>query len=446
MEKINLKETQGRLIIKTLILIFFLISISLISYDKLPFLHYSSYSPSSIFTFFGAFVLILLLGYKPEGYDKWLLIFIGVSIVHSVLSALYYDNIGKSFSHIVTLVVGFSVFITVRYAFSNKKANSNLYENILVLSMIIPLFLGFLQFLNQMGLHLAFINNLTSLLAYKAYDGRIQMASSEPSWAAVHILTIGAILLYKSKRKPIRRLVIAAMAFLFLMTFSSYGYGVFLLSLLIFGLITKKSRMKVILSVVALLSVVFFVVPYVLDIFDVNSYFNQRFNYKYIFSQEFLQTDASGFIRIIFPVIGLLEFLHFPIGYGGGFYYVHFNEYLVKYFSYGLVFEEVQENYFVPGTATARNLFAKILSEEGFFQFIFFLLFLRGIFKKATSAYGKYVLCLAIAFLANFDTYAFVNFWFLLGVVSSGYFNKEQESSVPVQSKNSPQKIERQSA
>ncbi len=427
MEK-NIKSTNVKtksiLIIRTLILILFLISICLISFDKLPFLHYSSYSPSSIFTFFGAFVLILILGYKVESYDKWLIIFLCISIIHSIISGIYYNNIEKSLNHIVTLLVGFSIFITVRYAFKNKEAQSNLYENILIVSMFVPLLLGYLQLLNQLGFHISFINRLTSIFAYKVYEGRIQMGSSEPSWAAVHLLTIGAILLFRLKGKLLKSIVVFLMSILFIMTFSSYGYGVLLLSLIVFGLINKKSRLKVFLILIITLLLVFFIVPLILDIFNVNSYFNQRFDFSYIFSQEFLKSDASGFIRIIFPIIGLLEFINFPLGYGGGFYYIHFNDYLVKYFSYGLNFEEVKENYLVPGTATARNLFSKILSEEGIVQFIIFIMFLKGLFQKATTSYGKYVLCLAIAFLANFDTYAFVNFWFLLGVVSSGYYNR----------------------
>ena len=409
--------------LQTIILWMFLVSISLITYDKLPFLHYSSYSPSSIFTFFGAFALVLVIGYNYQYYDKWLIIFITISVIHSLASGIYYDDIGSSFQHIVTLAVGISIFIAVRYAFMFKKKN-RLYENVLLLSLLWPLTLGYLQLLKQMGLGLSFVDRITAFFAQTVYIGRVQMASSEPSWAVMHLLTIGVILLFNAKGRPFLKLILVAMSFLFLMIFSSFGYGVLFLSFILFGLITKRYRFKMLVVLSIAWVIVFFVVPWLLDVFNVQGYYSQRFNYKYIFSQEFLASDASGFIRIVFPIIGLYQFIHFPFGYGGGFYYVHFNEYLLQHFAYGLQFDEVTLNFTQAGTATARNFFSKILSEEGIFQFVFFILFLKGIYRQCKTGYGKYVFCLALAFLSNFDTYAFVNFWILMGIISSGYFNE----------------------
>ncbi|MED3920254.1 hypothetical protein P4644_11250 [Priestia aryabhattai] len=420
MDSLKAKEEK---IIQTIIMFCFLVSISLITYDKLPFLHFSSYSPSSIFTFFAAFILIILVGYNYQYYDRWFIIFIAISIAHSLISGVYYDDVGSSFQHIVTLGVGVSIFATVRYAFMKKRKNNKLYENILILSLIWPLTLGYLQLLKQFGLGLGFVDHITGFFAQTVYVGRVQLASSEPSWAVMHLLTIGVILLFNAKGRPFLKLMLFGMFFLFLMIFSSFGYGVLLLSFILFGLVTKRYRFKMLILIALSWVIVFFIVPWLLDVFNVQGYYSQRFNYKYLFSQEFLSSDASGFIRIAFPIIGIYQFFHFPFGYGGGFYYVHFNEYLLKHFAYGLQFDEVMLNVTQAGTATARNLFSKILSEEGIVQFVFFILFLKGIYKQCKTGYGKYVFCLALAFLSNFDTYAFVNFWVLMGVVASGYFN-----------------------
>lgn len=410
-----------------LFLVLFLISMSLLTYDKLPFLRYSSYSPSSIFTFAICFIIVLITGLRIYKYDKFLILFIFISIVHSMLSGIYYKDINSSFKHIITLFVGMTVYFSTRHAFSNKKYKY-LYEKILIASLIVPIILGFLQLLNQIGLNIEIVNKVTSLFSFYVYPKRIQMASSEPSWASIHLLTVSSIFLFNSTTSRKQKIMLSLCLVLFLFIFSSYGYGVLIFSLILFGLITKKSRIKVILFMFIFGLIVFKIVPLIIDIFNVQGYFNNRFDIKYLFSKDFLSEDASGFIRIIFPIIGLMEFIHFPFGYGGGFYYVHFNDYLIQHFSFGLNFAEVQQNYLQPQiSATARNLFSKILSEEGIIQFIIFIFFLKGIFKQCKTNYGKYVLCLALAFMLNFDSYAYVNFWFLLGVISSGYFDNKEK-------------------
>jgi hypothetical protein len=415
-------------IINTAILILFLISISLITYDNLPFLHYSSYSPSSIFTFLIAFILTITVGFKYQPYDKWLITFIAISIIHSLVSGVYYDDVVTSIKHIITLLVGLSVFTVVRFSFIKKKQNNRLFENVLMLSMLIPLLTGYMQLLSQMGANVSVIRTITSFFVVQVYDGRIQMASSEPSWASIHLLTIFVIILFK-KAGRFRKIFLASTGLLFFLTFSSFGYGVLLFSFVLYGLITRKYRFKMLALIAVTIFVIFIIVPWTLNYFNVNSYFNQRFNLNYLLSSDFLASDASGFVRIVFPVIGLLEFLGFPFGYGGGFYHIHFKQYLMEYFSYGLVHEEVMGN-ITGGHANPMNFFAKILSEEGLISFILMVLFLRGIFKQCKSNYSKYIFCLALSFLLNFDSYAFVNFWFLIGIIASGYFNGDRDANL----------------
>lgn len=417
-------NNYNRSIINTIIFILFAISMLLLTYDKLPFLNYASYSPSSIFTFFTAFFLILLVGYELKSYDKWIILFIIISVLHSIIAGLIFDDLNSSIQHIVTLLIGFSVFVVTRFSFERKKENLT-YERILVISMIIPLFLGYLQLLNQLGLNLNFVNEITSLFAALVYEGRVQMGSSEPSWAVIHLLVIGTILISTAKKR-FQKLIVFLMAILFILSFSGLGYGVLIFSLILFGLITNKYRGRVIALLISAAIVVFLVIPFIIDYFNVQGYFIARFDPRYLFSEKFLMTDQSGFVRIVFPLLGLIQFVNFPFGYGGGFFYTHFTEYLMQYFPYGYRFPEVVNYLYHPEIATSRNLFTKMLAEEGFYNFIIFIFFLIGIFRKVTGSYAKYIFCLAIALLINFDSYAFIDFWFLLGILASGYFNKDE--------------------
>ncbi len=422
----NIYKEKGdiKIIFNSIICILFCLGIFLIPFDKLPFLNYSSYSPSSIFPFFLAFLFIMLKKFSIMKYDKWLNIFISISIGHSLISGMYYNNINSSIKHIITLVVGFSIFYTTRYAFKIK-GGSKAYIRILKLSLAISLVLGYLQLLNQLGGHFHFIDKITSLFVTQVYSGRIQLVSSEPSWAIMHLLTFGVLLFaYKGKNK----FLLLATVLLFFLTFSVLGYGIVLFSLVFLGLISKnKYRIKILIIVALLILSTFLVIPYIIDKLNIQGYYVQRFDYRYLFSQQFLMQDSSGFMRIISPVIGLLEFIHFPFGYGGGFYYVHFQDYIMKYFSYGLNLREVQYNFLDPVNTTARNLLVKLLCEEGLLNTIFFILFLKKIFNICKNNYTKFIFCVALMLTINFDSYAFVDFWFLLGIVASKHFKDIKE-------------------
>lgn len=423
----DINNTSNTRFFRTAFLYLFLLSIFLITYDKLPFLNYSSYSPSAIFPIFLAFILLFFFGYQHQKYDNWLILFLFISTIHSLFSGVYYGNIATSVKHIFTLIIGFSTFIVFRYAFLKKK-DDKLFERIFVISLIIPVTLGFLQLLNQIGLNLNLVNTLTSVFSVNIYERRIQLTSSEPSWAVMHLLSLGVMILFISRKKS--KLLFSAMVILFFASLSTLGFGVLAFSFLLYALITKKYRMKMFLLLGIILTVVFVLIPNIIDIFGIQGYYVRRFDPRYLFSHEFLATDGSGFVRIVFPLIGFLQFLDNPFGYGGGFYYVHFTEYLMNHFSFGMHFPEVQYNAFIyPENAASRNLLSKLLSEEGIINLIFFVAFLIGVYKQCKSNYSKFVFCLAISLLLNFDSYAFVDFWMLMGVVASGYFNKEYNNA-----------------
>ncbi|WP_394548799.1 O-antigen ligase family protein [Priestia aryabhattai] len=422
----NFTKMKNDKLIRTLILWLFLVGISLITYDKLPFLNYSSYSPSAIFPFFAAFLFILLIGYKVERYDKWLIIFMIISTIHSLIAGAIYNDYNSSFTHIFTLIIGFSTFVVIRFAFLNKSDN-RLYERAIFLSLIIPISLGFLQMINTFGFNIGFIYQITHVFAAHLFQGRIQLTSSEPSWAVMHLLALGSLVLFMSRRT---KFTFTAMVILFFMSFSALGYGVLFFSFFLFGLITKKHRGKVFVFMGVLIALVFILVPFLINVFDIQDYYIRRFDYRYLFSREFLATDASGFVRIVYPLIGWIQFIEFPLGHGGGFFYTHFREVITNHFLYGLSFESVQADYDAVQNTNARNLWMKLLSEEGIINLPFFILFLIGVFKKCKSNLSRYVFCLAISLLLNFDSYALVDFWLLLAVAASGYLDKREAKSI----------------
>lgn len=403
---------------------FFVLFIFLFTFDKLPFLNYSAYSPSAIFPMFIGFIVIALQGLSFGREEKIFISFIFFSVLHSVLSGAYYNNLAVTAKHSVTLLIGFMLFTFVKYAYIHKKDNL-FFEKVIGYSLFLPVGLGFLQLFNQLGLNLPLVDRITGIFVENVYVDRVQMTSSEPSWAVMHLLSLGMLVYFTYKKTGKFKKLFFSMVILFFMSFSVLAYGMIFFSFLLYLFVAKRKGRFKILFIIVFIAVSFSVLaPVILDKFNVSGYYVHRFNLSTLLSPEILKTDVSAFVRVVFPLIGVLEFLFFPLGRGGGFYYTGFSDLINKYFPYGLSFKEVIYNTTInPENANPRNLIVKIMSEEGILGIVLFGMLLLFVFKKCRSNYSKFVYCVAISLLLNFDSYAFLDFWLLMGILSSGYFD-----------------------
>ncbi|WP_199618146.1 O-antigen ligase family protein [Paenibacillus alkalitolerans] len=401
---------------------------AVITYDSLPYFDFSVYRPISMFSMFTASLLLLFTDFRFKKGDLFLLLFVMYSTGHSLIMSIGYEDAGSSFKHVVTLVFGLSMYRISVYIAEQAKENPALIGWIaksLIIAFVPPLAAGFLQLMDSLFVRSGFSGAFTGLFSEKVYKGRIQMLSGEPSWAAIHMLSGGLLMLYMYKQGFRKHLILlTGTAVLLVLSFSAYAYSVLLTAIVIYVLVTNKHRGRMLLVLGASIAIVAIGVPFLLETFRVSGYFTDRFQFDL---NKLYRTDNSFYIRVVFPAIGFLEFAKHPIfGVGGGYYYREFADLLLKHFSDGLKFTEVYDLVFVkPDMATSRNLLSKIFAEEGIIGAALFTGFMISIFRSAgANSYAKFAFALCAALVMNFDSYSFVNFWLLIGFIRGGFFNK----------------------
>jgi hypothetical protein len=410
-----------------LIIALFLFSLAVITYDSLPYFSFSVYRPLAMFPMFAASCLLLFTGFRFVKGDLFFLAFLMYSIGHSLVMSVGYEDLGSSLKHVITLLFGISMYRISVYVAEQSQENPALKGRIaksLLIAFVPPLAAGFLQLMDSLFIRSGFSGSMTGLFSEKVYSGRIQMLSGEPSWAAIHMLSGGLLMLYLFKQ-GYRKLLIPFMAIVVLMvlSFSAYAYTVLLTALLIYVIISNRHRGRMLLVLAGCILVIAVGVPYLLETFRVSGYFTDRFQFDF---SHLIKTDNSYFVRVVFPAIGFLEFANHPIfGVGGGFYYREFTDLLLKYFSDGLIFKEVNDLAFNrPEMATSRNLVSKVFAEEGMVGVFLFIGFLISILRTAgTNPYAKFAFALSVSLVMNFDSYSFVNFWVLIGFLRGGFFD-----------------------
>jgi hypothetical protein len=415
--------------IRNVVMAMFLLSLSLLTYDSLPYIPFTVYRPVAMFPMFGASLLILFTDFRFKNGDLLLLGFFMYSIGHSLVVATMNGDLGSSISHAITQMFGLSMYRVSVYAAEQIKKDPELLKNVarcIAIAFVPPIAAGFLQLADAFVVKTGFSTALTGLFSEKVYIRRIQMLSGEPSWAAVHMLSGGLLMFFLYKR-GFRKMsiLLASTALLMVLSFSSYAYTVLLLALVFYVLTTNKNRGRMIVILGACVFVIGFGVPYLIQAFNISGYFTGRFQLNFT---QLWQNDNSVFVRIAFPLIGFIEFIRHPVfGVGGGFYYTEASELLRRYFSSGLKFSEVYHLVYIrPEAATSRALISKVFAEEGLIGVSLFGGFLVSVFRRCgTNPYSKFAFALCLSLVMNFDSYAFLNFWLLLGFIQGGLFDME---------------------
>jgi hypothetical protein len=405
----------------------FLISLAVFTYDSLPYIPFSVYRPLAMFPMFAASALLLVTDFRFRRGDSLLLLFAAYSVGHSLLASIANGDTGSSVKHTATLLFGLSIYRVTVYVGELAKEDGELRRRIvqcLLVGFIPPLAVGLLQAADAYLLHSGFSGAITGLFSEKVYRGRIQMLSGEPSWAGIHLLSGGLLLLYLHGR-GFRKQVLVPLAgtlLLLVLSFSAYAYSVLLLALVVYVFVANKYRGRMLLALAGIVLVVAVGVPYLLQTLHVSGYFTDRFQFNF---SHLLKADNSVFIRVVFPAIGFLEFAQHPIfGVGGGFYYRDFADLLLRHFDYGMKFTEVRDLVNLhPEMATSRNLWSKLFAEEGIAGAFLLIGFMVSALRSSrTAPFAQFAFALCVSLVMNFDSYSFVDFWVLIGFIRCGFF------------------------
>lgn len=264
---------------------------------------------------------------------------------------------------------------------------------------------------------------------------RLQLVTSEASWAA-KVLLFGLPILgfcawrYRSK-VGLPALVVALVLLAFTLSLEGLvAGGVAVVLFAVFQYRTLFSRPKLWLACGLVLAalVAFFALS--------SRFFPRKSGYE-LARIRFLitgdldcirrlpRTDASVFIRLYYPTIGLRMFAAMPYGVGLGGYSLHFREFLdrlgIDYSRFGEVKKDVRTQ-----TGDPRSLYAKILAENGLVSgwiFLWFIAIHISYLKKRPAesmiAYRNLVFALIAVVagtLLQFGSYAYLPMWFALAL------------------------------
>ncbi|SCW52118.1 O-antigen ligase like membrane protein [Paenibacillus tianmuensis] len=420
-------------VMRPLIYFLFFLGLCLLTYDRMPYFSFSVYRPVAMFPLFAASFLLLFEKFRFRQGDIFLIAFFIYSACNSLINSAIHNDPSSSMKHIVTLIVGISIYRVSTYVggtFRELPDGSNLMIKALSIAFVPGVIAGFLQFIDAFVVRNGFSKALTSYFSEMVYHNRIQMLSGEPSWATIHMLTGGILIYYLYSKRKKWSVLFVALLLLFILTFSAYAYGVILIALFLFILISGKHRFKLLLITGVALCFIFGLVPFLIKTFGISGYYTHRFNLDTLRLDDLMQKDGSFFVRFVFPIIGFIEFWRHPLtGVGGGFYYKEFTDILLTHFGGGLKFKEVLDIAFNhQESATSRNLFSKVFSEEGLIGAVLFFGFLFTVLKKScTNSYSKFVLAACLSLVMNFDSYAFIDFWLLIGLIRGGFFETQPE-------------------
>jgi len=413
--------------VRTAIVALFLCSLAVITYDSMPYFPFSVYRPLAMFPMFAASLLILFTDFRFRRGDSLLVLFAAYSVGHSLLASVGCGDTGSSVKHALTLLFGLSIYRTTVYVGELALKDAELRRRIavcLLIGFVPPLAAGLVQAADAYALHSGVSGAFTGLFSQKVYRGRIQMLSGEPSWAGIHLLSGGLLMLflYRNGFRKLLLLPLAGIGLLLVLSFSAYAYSVLVIALVFYVLIGSRYRGRMLLALGGIALVIGVGVPYLLQTLHVSGYFTDRFNFDV---DHLLKADNSVFIRVVFPAIGFLEFARHPLfGVGGGFYYREFADLLLAHFDYGMSFTEVSDLVNLhPEMATSRNLWSKLFAEEGLVGAFLFIGFMAAALRSSRSApFAQFAFALCISLVMNFDSYSFVNFWLLIGLIRCGFF------------------------
>jgi len=393
----------------------------------------SIYRPVSVILFAGTGLIILVsrLARRSLPFDEFILcMFCLISMLQSVLIVgLINNDYFRSFRHLVVLLLGLLSYLSLKQIF-------RLYG----IDYALKIMAGVYGFIFAVGvIEVLCIHHILpwSIKAFicKVLSGhvvpRVQLVTSEASWGA-KVLLFGMpiyVFLYVHYKKKIY-LVGAIISFvLFCYTLSLEGFVAGAIAVVLFALMKYRSFVAhpryflYVGSFVFGLAFVFYLSYLVFP--KGGQYYLSRIQTLKTGNLERIKElpchDASVFIRIYYPILGVWMFADRPWGVGVGGYSQYFKEYIDRVGIDYRNFPEVVNNIRM-GNGDPKNLYSKWLAENGLISGWLLILFVGFHLYCLHYASGDGIITyrnLLIALLAvnfailfQFGSYAYLPLWF----------------------------------
>ncbi|WP_143896839.1 hypothetical protein [Tepidimonas sediminis] len=346
--------------------------------------------------------------YKVDVTSLKLYLVLSYSFLVSFFSYIYFSYSDQVFlvkSVFIWLILFFGVLGLLKYfsLFARKVGVDVMIKGVsllILISGVLPLCVG----LVQVGLNLAGLNEvnvvLTSLFSYRVDEGRVQLISGEPSWAARYLLFLLAFsFVFRGGWLYAYRVVVVCLIYF---TGSFLGYLSFL-AIVAICLFQSGLRIRIFLKWVPLGVGVFLIGG-----FGIGEYTIKRaseiiellsaMSLDNIF--ELAAVSASWMGRVINPFVAVeLGFTH-PLGIGFGAFKFWLpgvlRDYGVDYL--------YNDDYLLGAASTPKSLLPMIWAEYGILVFAILLIYYIKLVLAIKNHFVKYLLYCVPVFTLLFDS------------------------------------------
>ena len=418
------------------------LSVVLLPYEAIKLLP-SAYRPISLIPI--AFLFMFALGSIGKGAARSsqlkLLLFVLYALAASLVSYALspYAELGD---FLITLAAGFISFVGLSSALSKKACGTSVDEHVLWFAKLlgkafyIPLAVGVMEAFSLAGVLPTSVNEFLIGIFGGNQSSRLCITTYEASWASMQMLYIApvyAFLFYRTRRKTYA-VAFATSILLLLFTNSMQGAICGILGLLFFPFLYSYSKgdllqlakkglpVIVVAVVVAGLFLAFILAA------PGSSYYRSRV-LGFVGLDQLIQSDASSFIRICYPLFCLALLRFSPlIGTGGGSFPDYLSGLIERYTPWAAsgAMPEVTRQLTGGQSISAMCFYTRIIGELGVIGFVIFAVFLKSVLvklKTVSSLRGGALIVLwvsmTLCLLFQFQSFAYLPFWLMLALLSS---------------------------
>lgn len=431
-------------ILDNVILLFFFFTLLTLPFDSLPYLFLSTYRPLSIIFIVLCSPLVLLkyvINYRGnfiwEFFNKYF--FILLFFIFTVPIS-YYSSYRFGLSYVgshdffITLTLGLLAFIVLCESISilleRFKSNEVLIKSIftLIAYIYIPvLLIGIIELLVITGVAPFEIKQFFIGWAVPFIHDRIQLFSAEASWASMHLIFIIPIYFYLLKGSKLYYIPLMLSLGLLMFSFSMQGILTLIIAVsILFIFYFRNIKPSYFIYVFGFIIALVLIWILIKNIYGEVYFLTRIYNlFKIEKLSDILYLDGSVFVRLVYPSLAFLMGFDYPLfGIGGGNYRFFFVEYLSQYFSRGLQFPEVLENY-LHLTGNSKNMLARLFGETGIIGTFMFLGFIYSVMTKVNQVNPNirvYLIIWSVFVFANlmqFDSFVYMHLWVMMSVIYS---------------------------
>ena len=321
----------------------------------------------------------------------------------------------------------FGTWLYTIFCIVNRQVSQKGLQRLIIWSMYIFILIGAVEMLSMFGLIPSIVKTFLSQVFSGESSRRIQITTSEASWAArIAFWYVPFSVLIMREKSKFGKIILMFLCSILLVSFSLTAYVMVIFATLLYFILFydfKFLNLRRLGVMIILLGLIMFLLVLIYQANVGNGY-----EYKRVTSalngniMDLIYKSESLFIRIFYPICALEIFTIHPYGVGAG----NFSLFLSKC-SYMLdvpnYFNEVR-GHLENGNATPRNFYLRVLCEIGLIGLLILMYFMFVVFQKVNrinsseeATFYRLMFVISLSIQLQTDSYIFVLFWLGMSVI-----------------------------